>query len=111
MRTHLELALNWGYGAALHEGITIDLSIVIPVYNEEESLPLLLDEIRAAILPTGLKYEVVLVDDGSRDKSSGLEKLIAGRRINVALSFRRNFGQTAAMQAGIDYAKMAKSWP
>ena len=88
------------------EGKSVQLSIVIPVYNEEESLPLLIDEIRKSIEPTGMSYEVVLVDDGSRDKSLEVIKaLSADDPALVAISFRRNFGQTAAMQAGLDYAR------
>ncbi len=81
----------------------MDLSVVIPVYNEEESLPRLLDELHAALTGTGLTYELVLVDDGSRDKS--FEVLAAAAAHDPALNvvrFRRNFGQTAALQAGID---------
>jgi len=84
----------------------VQLSIVIPVYNEEESLPLLLGEIRDAIVPTGLSYEVVCVDDGSQDRSlQVLQDLAKSDPSVVILSFRRNFGQTAAMQAGLDYAR------
>jgi glycosyltransferase involved in cell wall biosynthesis len=84
----------------------VQLSIVIPVYNEEESLPLLVDEIRQAMKPTGLSYEVVLVDDGSKDRSlEVIKSLSADDPSLVAISFRRNFGQTAAMQAGLDYAR------
>ena len=84
----------------------MDLSIVIPVYNEEESLPRLLPEIHAALQPAGLSYEVICVDDGSRDKSlEVLEALSAEDEALVVVSFRRNFGQTAAMQAGLDAAR------
>ena len=84
----------------------MDLSVVIPVYNEEESLPRLLDELHAALAGTGLTYELVLVDDGSRDRS--FEVLKAAAETDPALHvvrFRRNFGQTAALQAGIDVAR------
>ncbi len=87
----------------------MDLSVVIPVYNEEESLPRLLDELHAALTGTGLTYELVLVDDGSRDKS--FEVLAAAAANDPALNvvrFRRNFGQTAALQAGIDAARGAR---
>ncbi len=84
----------------------MQLSIVVPVYNEEESLPHLLEEIRSAIRPTGMSYEVVCVDDGSRDRSlEVLRGLAAEDPAVVAISFRRNFGQTAAMQAGLDAAR------
>ncbi|MCB9546756.1 MAG: glycosyltransferase family 2 protein [Myxococcales bacterium] len=86
--------------------LALDLSLVIPVYNEEESLPRLLAEIHAALDPTGLAYEVICVDDGSRDQSFAvLRQMAAEDPALVVLSFRRNFGQTAAMQAGIDAAR------
>jgi glycosyltransferase involved in cell wall biosynthesis len=83
------------------------LSLVIPVYNEEESLPLLFDAIHGALDSLPKKWEVVLVDDGSRDQSlKVLEELAKKDTEHIrVVSFRRNFGQTAAMAAGIDYAK------
>ena len=84
----------------------MDLSVVIPVYNEEESIDRLLEEVHAALKPTGLSYEIVLVDDGSRDKTFAI--LEAHAKTDPALTvvkFRRNFGQTAAMQAGFDHAR------
>jgi glycosyltransferase involved in cell wall biosynthesis len=84
----------------------MDLSVVIPVYNEEESLPRLLDELHAALAGTGLTYELVLVDDGSRDRSFEVLKAAAGTDPALhVVRFRRNFGQTAALQAGIDVAR------
>lgn len=84
----------------------MDLSVVVPIYNEEESIPALVTEVREALEPSGLDYELICVDDGSRDASfSVLEKLAEGNpRLRVA-QFRRNFGQTAAMQAGLDAAR------
>ncbi len=84
----------------------LDLSVVVPVYNEEESLPHLFEQVHAALDPTGLTWELVLVDDGSRDGSFALLKRAAA--LDPALTvvqFRRNFGQTPAMQAGIDAAR------
>ncbi len=87
----------------------LDLSVVVPVYNEEESLPHLVAELHAALGPTGLSYELVLVDDGSSDQSYALlermAKLDSGLHV---VCFRRNFGQTAAMQAGLDVSRGAK---
>jgi len=84
----------------------MDLSVVIPVYNEEESLPRLLEELHAALAGTGLTYELVLVDDGSRDRSFEVLKAAAGTDPALhVVRFRRNFGQTAALQAGIDVAR------
>lgn len=84
----------------------MDLSIVIPVYNEYDSLRLLYQSICEAVSPLGLAWEVVLVDDGSRDKSVQLlEELAASDPMHVhVVELRRNFGQTAAIAAGIDHA-------
>ena len=83
-----------------------DLSVVIPVFNEEANLPMLLEQLHGALLPMGRLYEVVIVDDGSTDGSFTLLERMA--RIDPTLTvvrFRRNFGQTPAMQAGIDIAQ------
>lgn len=84
-----------------------ELSLVVPVYNEEETLPLLFDAILAALEPLARPWEVIFVDDGSRDKSvSVLESLFAHDPLHVrVIEFRRNFGQTAAIAAGIDHAR------
>ncbi len=84
-----------------------ELSLVVPVYNEEETLPLLFDAILAALEPLARPWEVIFVDDGSRDKSvSVLESLFARDPLHVrVIEFRRNFGQTAAIAAGIDHAR------
>lgn len=82
------------------------LSIVVPVYNEEESLPLLVEAVRGAVEPLNLAWELVLVDDGSRDSSpSLLEKLAIQDPDHIRVVFlRRNFGQTAAIAAGLDHS-------
>ncbi len=85
---------------------TKDLSLVIPVYNEEDNLAALAAEIRAALDPTGLDYEVLFIDDGSRDSSFAcLQELAAADPRVVAIRFRRNYGQTAAFAAGFDHAR------
>jgi len=83
-----------------------ELSIVLPVYNEVESLPHLLDELAPALEKTGRTFEIICVDDGSRDGSfEELQKLRAqDERVRV-VRFRRNFGQTAAFAAGFDRAR------
>jgi len=84
----------------------LDLSVIIPVFNEEPNLPALLEQVHAALAPTGYAYEVIVVDDGSTDASYAVLARMA--RIDPTLSvvqFRRNFGQTPAMQAGIDLAQ------
>jgi len=84
-----------------------DLSLVIPVYNEKENLPLLMDAVHAALMPLEKKWEVIFVDDGSSDGSlSALETLVEQDPQHVrVVVFRRNFGQTAAIAAGIDHSQ------
>jgi glycosyltransferase involved in cell wall biosynthesis len=84
----------------------MDLSIVIPVYNEEENLHLLYEAICGAVSPLSLEWEMVLVDDGSRDQSPQLlEALALSDPVHVrVILLRRNFGQTAAIAAGIDHS-------
>jgi len=62
-----------------------DLSIVVPVYNEEDNLPLLWPEIREVLEPTGLRYEVIFVDDGSRDRSAEIVRELRDRDSRVRL--------------------------
>ncbi len=83
----------------------MDLSIVVPLYNEEESVDALYDEIRAAADDLGLDWELLLVDDGSTDGTPDRLRRLCSRDPRVtAVRFRRNFGQTAALQAGFDHA-------
>lgn len=82
------------------------VSVVIPVYNEEESVDLLCEKLHASLSRLGRSYEILLVDDGSSDRT--WELLVANTRkiphLRV-LRFRRNFGQTAAMSAGFHAAR------
>jgi glycosyltransferase involved in cell wall biosynthesis len=84
-----------------------DLSLVIPVYNEEQNIPLLFDAVQQALAPLPQTWELILVNDGSRDGSArALESLFARDPLHVrVIEFRRNFGQTAAIAAGIDHAR------
>ncbi|HEU4745516.1 MAG TPA: glycosyltransferase family 2 protein [Anaerolineales bacterium] len=84
----------------------MNLSLIIPVYNEEENLPLLYTSIDQALAPLKDTWEVIFVDDGSRDGSFNvLRSLVEKDPEHVrVLSFRRNFGQTAAIAAGLDHA-------
>jgi glycosyltransferase involved in cell wall biosynthesis len=84
-----------------------NLSLIVPVYNEEENLPLLVEAIRKALDPLPDTWEAVLVDDGSEDRSlQVLTKLAEEDADHLrVVSFRRNFGQTAAIAAGLDYAR------
>ncbi len=81
------------------------LSIVIPVYNEEENVFPLYERVTEALQRQAADYEVIVVNDGSTDRTEANLSAVAGRdsRFKV-VNFRRNFGQTAAMMAGIDFA-------
>ncbi len=84
----------------------LDLSIIAPIYNEEESIPPLIEEVHRALDQTGLRFELILVDDGSSDSSfSIMEKLAQSDPALVIVGLRRNFGQTAALQAGLDASR------
>jgi glycosyltransferase involved in cell wall biosynthesis len=83
-----------------------EISVVIPVFNEEENVSALHQKLDAALTSLGLSYEILYVDDGSRDRSFELLSEIAAQDGHVKLvRFRRNFGQTAAMAAGMEYAR------
>jgi glycosyltransferase involved in cell wall biosynthesis len=84
-----------------------NLSLIIPVYNEAENLPILYDCIHEVLESVKSIWEVIFVDDGSNDKSlEVLRSLVEKDPEHVrVVSFRRNFGQTAAITAGIDYAQ------
>jgi glycosyltransferase involved in cell wall biosynthesis len=84
----------------------IELSVVIPLYNEEESVRALYDELASELGKLGRSHEIILVDDGSTDKTyAALERIAAEDKNVVVVRFRRNFGQTAAMSAGIERAR------
>lgn len=86
----------------------MDLSIVVPVYNEVDNLRPLCERIHTALAEAGREYEIILVDDGSRDGSSELlAELHAEDATLTVLRFRRNFGQTAALAAGFAHARGA----
>jgi glycosyltransferase involved in cell wall biosynthesis len=82
------------------------LSIILPIYNEAESLPHLLEELVPALETTGRTFEIICVDDGSQDNSfAELKKLRSQEDRVKIIRFRRNFGQTAAFAAGFDLAQ------
>ncbi len=84
----------------------MDISVVIPLYNEEESLPELTEWIRRVMLENQFRYEIILVDDGSSDTSW---KVIQGLKTQhpeiVAIKFRRNYGKSAALNVGFNAAE------
>src|SRR4030095_8209971 len=83
----------------------MELSIVIPVYNEEENVEPLIQEINAAVRPLGKPYEIVVVDDGSRDATFSLLARLHLRDPCLRLvRLKRNFGQTAAIAAGLAHS-------
>ncbi len=83
------------------------VSVVVPIFNEVESLPRLYQEVREAMEAAGVAYEIIFVDDGSTDGSADLFRTLHAEdpeRVRYIV-FRRNFGQTAAMAAGFDCAR------
>ena len=83
----------------------MDLSIVVPIYNEVENLRPLCQRVHDVLAPMDWSYELILIDDGSQDGSSELlAELHAEDETLKVLRFRRNFGQTAALAAGFEYA-------
>lgn len=84
---------------------TLDVSIVVPIFNEEDNIDGLVAQLTAALEPTGLRYEILAVDDGSTDATFAKLRAAHERDARVkVIRFRRNFGQTAAFTAGFDYA-------
>lgn len=82
------------------------LSIIVPFFNEEESIDRMHAAITAAVAGLGVSYEILFVDDGSVDATFTKAAAIARKDPRVrAIKFRRNYGQTAAMAAGIDHAR------
>jgi dolichol-phosphate mannosyltransferase len=84
----------------------LEVSVVIPLYNEEENVAPLLEELLAALRALGRRFEVICVDDGSADGTfAALRRMARAEPALRVIRFRRNFGQTAAMSAGIEAAR------
>ena len=84
----------------------LDLSIVVPIYNEAESLTHLIEAIASAVAINNLSYEIICVDDGSTDGSTKILTDLATQRSDLkAVILRRNYGQTPAMAAGFENAR------
>jgi glycosyltransferase involved in cell wall biosynthesis len=82
------------------------VSVVIPVYNEEDNLPDLVERVGRALQPSGRSFELICVDDGSRDGSAQvLAQLAEANAWLTPLYLIRNYGQSAALQAGFDAAR------
>ncbi len=86
--------------------VEVQLSLVVPLYNEAESLPRLVDAVVAALDPLGQSYELICVDDGSTDDTPELLRQLAAQvPILRGVLLRRNYGQTAAIAAGFHQAR------
>lgn len=82
------------------------VSVVVPIYNEVESLPHLIEAIASTLAQAQLSYELICIDDGSQDGSAQLLKELARKTPHLrGILLRRNYGQTAAMAAGFNYAR------
>ncbi len=81
----------------------MDLSVIIPIYNEEANIPTLYERLRGVLDPMGLRYEFIFINDGSRDQSLRLVQALAQRDEGVRyVDFSRNFGHQIAVTAGLD---------
>ena len=84
----------------------IDLSVIVPLHNEEENIGLLYEALTRATRDIGLEYELLFVDDGSYDRTVELARGLAASDVRLRIiKLRRNYGQTPAMVAGIQYAR------
>ena len=84
----------------------VEFSVIIPIYNEELNIPTLVSRLRPVVEKTGMKYELLFVNDGSRDTSLQLIKALAQADPHVRyIDFSRNFGHQVAVTAGIDNCK------
>jgi glycosyltransferase involved in cell wall biosynthesis len=90
----------------MRENPPIDISVVVPVYNEEENLPVLIPQIAEVLKALGKTYEMIFVDDGSKDQSRRLLKEMVTQYPQIrVLGFKKNCGETAAGAAGIKEAR------
>jgi dolichol-phosphate mannosyltransferase len=81
------------------------LSVVVPAYNEEQSIPILCERLLAVLDEVGTPFEIILVNDGSKDNTGAVLRAAAARRKEIkVIELKRNSGQTAAMMCGIDHA-------
>ena len=93
---------------ALVAAVMLPLSVVVPLFNEQDSVRPLVQQLLDAVRPLGLDFELVLVDDGSQDRTAAvLAELSEAVPELVAVLLRRNYGQSAAMAAGFDASRGA----
>jgi len=85
---------------------SVRLSVIVPAFNEERNVPRMVEEITTACVRLAVPYEVIFIDDGSRDGTYAAlrEARLKDPRIKI-IRFRKNFGQTAALSAGFDYSR------
>lgn len=84
----------------------MNISVVVPLYNEEESLPELCEWIERVMVAFSYTYEIILVDDGSKDKSWQVVEQLAAKNSNIrGIQFRRNYGKSAALNVGFETAQ------
>jgi glycosyltransferase involved in cell wall biosynthesis len=103
-RSGVQLSMT-GEIAPASEGHECRLSVVIPIYNEEENIPSLLEQLRNALKQLGVRYEMIAVDDGSRDNGAAVLKRYAAEIPELKIvRLRRNSGQAAAIMAGLERA-------
>ncbi|HYD50259.1 MAG TPA: glycosyltransferase, partial [Terriglobales bacterium] len=85
--------------------MSAEVSVVVPIYNEAGNLDALHEELRAALDPLGLRFEIVYVDDGSSDESGAiLDRIGAADPHVTVVRLARNYGQTAALACGFDHS-------
>ena len=88
------------------DGEPCDLSVIVPLQNEEDNVEPLFTELAEVLAGTGLDYEMVFIDDGSKDQSlQRLRRVTEGHPRTTIISLRRNFGQTAAIAAGLAHSR------
>src|SRR5262245_28609590 len=86
--------------------MAVDLSVIIPAFNEEENIPAVAERTARLLDQLGYRWELILVDDGSRDDTFGRMRLAAARDRRIrAIRFSRNFGSHVAITAGLEHAR------
>src|SRR3569833_2263458 len=86
--------------------MSVDISIVVPLYNEEESLPELVDWIERVCTEHGYAHEVIMIDDGSTDSSwNVIKQLAVDYKAVRGIIFQRNYGKSAALNEGVKAAQ------